>query len=323
MSFELTICKDKGLWDSFVSNSLQGNIFCRTPFLDSLNLDYVLYLVEKNGNPQLGIVVLRDKNGEVIRAPYSFCLYQGMLFEQKFETAPAHSRYPEAIRIVDFLLTELERSLDRISFCLHYNFGDLRSFSWFHYHQPQLGRFRIDLQYTGLLNLEDPLDFEKYFSKIRRLRRRDYFEAMKSNLSVELSKDIDKLDYLNRLTFQRQGIGRSNTAAKLLKDICAAALSGGFGQLLLCKDPKGEAIGATFFLFDEKCGYSLFAGNHPNYRDTGSGTLLMLENIKHCKERGLKWVDVCGINSPYRGDFKISFNVFPVPYFVVTWEKPR
>jgi hypothetical protein len=65
------------------------------------------------------------------------------------------------------------------------------------------------------------------------------------------------------------------------------------------------------------------AANHPEFRKTGCGTYLMIENIRRWQRKGLAAVDFVGINSPNRGDFKTSFNAVPVPYFLATWEKPK
>jgi hypothetical protein len=62
----------------------------------------------------------------------------------------------------------MEQRYDRISFCLHYRVEDLRSFQWFYYHEPQHGQFRMDLRYTGLLDLSAVQNFDAYLSTIRK-----------------------------------------------------------------------------------------------------------------------------------------------------------
>jgi hypothetical protein len=137
-----------------------------------------------------------------------------------------------------------------------------------------------------------------------------------------VSRDIDTLDRLHGMTFERQGLGRTDGEIRLVRKITPAALDQGFGELLLCRNAAGDAISATVFLYDERCGYYLLGANDPNHRRANGGTFLFLENVRRCHARGLKWVDVCGINSPDRGDFKTSFNAVPVPYVVATWENP-
>lgn len=321
MPLELTLCTSKPDWDRLVAGSPQGSVFCRTGFLDSLGVEYDLWVVRENGHPQVGAIILR-RGQDPVRAPYPFTMYQGLLFDQAFINQSVHSRIKGALDCVTFLLTEFDRRYNRISFCLHPYFEDLRGFSWFHYHEPHLGRFDIDVYYTGLIDLTKWQEFEEYLAKIRRSRRRDYHASLKVGLTVEVSRDIDALDRVHQLTFERQGVKREAESNRLLRAIAEAALTYEFGELLICRDVNREVVSAELFLYDERCGYLLIGGNDPAFRDTGSSTLMVLDSIRRCHARGLKQVDVCGINSPDRGDFKTSFNAVPVPYFVATWDRP-
>lgn len=323
MVFELNVCSDKENWNQFVRNSPQANIFCTTQFLDTLETAYQLLFVSENKINHLGAVVLKDETGQFVKSADYFFLYQGILYEQRYADARSHSGIPEMLKATDFLLTELEKNYEKILFCLHPKFKDLRSLLWFHYHEPEKGQFRTYLSYTGIIDLSGIPDFENFLKTIRSTRRYEYRKGLKDGLIVESSNDIEKLDYLHRLTFERQGLKRDDKAGKLLRRIAAAALEQKFGELLLCKNKDGETLSATLYLYDDLCGYYLYGANHPEYRNSFSGTLLMLENIKHCQERGLREIDVCGINSPQRGDFKTSFNAEPTPYFTVIWERGK
>ena len=318
----LTECTDPTRWDAFVANSPQGSIFCRIVLLDALGVEYNFWFVEKNGQPLAGAVILRRGNIPLY-APYSYTMYQGILLAKHSNSLPPHGRAKWILEVTEALLNGLSEHYDRLSFCLHYAFGDLRCIQWFHYHEPHLGQFKFDLYYTGLLDLTTSSDFNTYLATIRQTRRYEYRKALREGLTVELSQDIDTLDHLHCLTFERQGLERSEEAERLLRTIAAAALAHGFGELLICRDRSGEVTSATLFLYDEQCGYYLFGANHPAYRSSNSGTFLMIENIRRCYVRGVKRVDMCGINSPNRGDFKTSFNALPAPYFVATWEKPQ
>lgn len=322
MSFKLGLCTDKQIWNNFVSRSPQANVFCLTPFLDSLKQNYQLWLVKKNNQIHLGLIMFQKGKGKFTPCPQNFFMYQGLLLASFYKQQVVHRRTIETLKVVDFLLAQLEKGYDKIAFYLHPAFEDLRSFLWFHYHEPKKGQFKVNLKYTGLINLKQFSNFESYLKTIRKVRRYEYHQALKNKLRIGTSQDIEKLDYLHQLTFERQGIKRSKGSSKNLKNITKAALLRGFGELLFCKNTKEKVIGATLYLYDKKCGYYLVGANHPDYRNTGSGTFLMLENIRRCQDRGIHWVDVCGINSPNRGDFKASFNAEPIPYFEVTWEKP-
>jgi hypothetical protein len=321
MPFTLAKWEDKQRWDNFVCASPQANIFCTTQFLDALLEEYDLLMVEENGRSQIGAVVLKH-DGSPTRAPYPFTMYQGILFDQAGLAKPFHKRLKWQLDVVESLLAALERLYDRISFCIHYAVEDMRSFQWFHYHTPELGQFRIDLRYTGLLDLQTVPDFNHYLGTVRSVRRQEYRYAQEKGLSTEVSTDVGLLSRLHRMTFDRQGITQSTEEERLLLSIAEASLKNGFGRLLVCRDGSGNAASATLFLYDAHCGYYLFGGNDPDYRKTGAGTYLVLENIKWCMENRLSRVDFVGINSPNRGDFKTSFNAAPRPYFIVTWERP-
>jgi len=318
MSLDLTLCTDKREWDSFIESSSQGNVFCYSSFLDALRVDYDLLLVKKGDVAQAGTLVLKHNGRPAEQAR----TYHGLMFNSLVREMPYHKRLKWILEVTDFLLAEMKERYDIISFSMHHSVEDIRSFQWFHYHEPEKGLFRTDLRYTGLIELEGCKSFEDYISSIRKTRRHEYRKAINDGLIAELSKDINELERLHRLTFERQAINQNIDEAQALRNIAASALSNGFGELLLCKDHKGNTASATLYLYDKECGYYLFGANDPDFRDTGSGTFLMLENIKRCYEKEIRKIDVCGINSPNRGDFKTSFNAAPVPYFSVKWKKP-
>ncbi len=321
MPFTLVQCRDAQEWDEFVGSSPQGSVFCSTAFLSALEAERELWFVAEAGRPVLGAVILRQA-GRPLPAPYPFAPYLGVLIGARYAELPSHSRFAAVLRGLDFLLAELEVRSELISFCLHPAFEDLRGFSWFHYHQPERGRFRIELRYTGMLEASALADWEAYLESIRRLRQREYRKACVGGLVVEKSQDVGTLERLHQLTFERQGIAVPEREARLLRRISCAALQHGFGELLVCRNAGGETLAATLFLYDARCGYSLFGATDPQQRDTGAYTFLILENLLRCRERGVARVDFVGVNSPNRGDYKLSFNFKPVPYFVATWQKP-
>jgi hypothetical protein len=322
MALNLIECADKDRWDRFAAESPHGSIFCLTPFLDALGEEYRLLLVaEERGEPLAGIVLILH-GGQPFPVQYPLTMYQGVLLGIGLCRQPAHSRIKQTLEVLAFLLAELEKRYDRLVVCPHHRFEDLRAFSWFHYHEPDRGRFRIELQYSGLLDLAQVADFDQYFASIRTVRRQEYRRCRANGFSIHSSKDIELLDRLHRLTFVRQEIEREPEEVRLLRSIAQAALEKGFGELLTCVCPDGTVASANLFLFDRGCAYYWVAANDPEYRKTGCATYLMIENIRHWQEKRFKTLDFVGINSPYRGDFKTSFNALPVPYFIAIWERP-
>jgi lipid II:glycine glycyltransferase (peptidoglycan interpeptide bridge formation enzyme) len=321
MSITLQAAPDDATWNSFVNASAHGSVFCRAEFVKALGEDHELLMLAENGNPKLGAVVIKQ-GGQPIRAPYPMTMYQGVICCGDFQAMNCHKRSKWLLEHLTFLFAKMEERYDRISFCLFHKFDDLRGFQWFNYHEPQLGTFKIDLRYTGILELAGIQDFETYLTMVRAVRRQEYRKALGEGFTVEMSTDIDLLNGLHKKTFERQGIVRGGEEEQLLLNITGTALENGFGELLVCRDKNGNPASATLFLYDQHYGYYLISANDPDYRKSGCGTFLMMENIRRCLDKGLSGVDFVGINSPNRGDFKTSFNARPVPYYVVSWDRP-
>jgi len=314
-------CKNKNKWDQFISTSPQGNIFSKTCFLDALSVQYELWLIENNKELVGGAVILKGEN-KVLQQQYPFSMYQGIFFSDLWQKLSIHKRPVWQAEIMQFLLDQLTQHYSTLSFCLHYSLDDLREIQWFNYHMPEMGQFQLNLRYTGIIDLNATKNIEEYLLSIRKTRRNEYRQASR-NLTVEKTKNIKVLDQLHQLTFERQGIQRTKEEVSLLKSITSAALKKNFGELLVCLDSNKKPASATLFLYDNHCGYYLFGANDPDYRKSNSGVYLFIENIKKSKERGINNIDVCGINSPNRGDFKTSLNAKPIPYFIATWQKPK
>ncbi|MEO8762223.1 MAG: GNAT family N-acetyltransferase [Bacteroidia bacterium] len=122
---------------------------------------------------------------------------------------------------------------------------------------------------------------------------------------------------MENLTFERQGLKRSELEIKNFKNIAKAAIDSKVGNILICKNRDNIVLGATLFLEDTKAAYYFAGANHPEYRKSGCGTFLLIESIRKCYDKNLKKIDMVGINSPNRGLFKVSLNALPTPYFEV------
>ena len=316
----LSLCDSHDLWDEFIKHSPQYNIFCQTAFLKSLGTNFELWWVMDRNIPCLGAILIKGGDGQPVRAPFPFSLYQGILFNHKYSLMQCHQRVNESLRLIDFLLTEFKQIYSRISFCLHPKIDDVRGFSWFNYHEPEYGNFHTGISYTGIIDLTDKYDFEDYLMAIRKSRRYEYRKACKEKMFVESSEDFDLLEKLYIQTFERQDISVDASALKILRSIAESALDKKYGELTVCRNEQGEALSAALFLYDDNCCYYMVGANNPDHRQTGSGVFIVLENIRIFQSKGYKYIDVCGLNSPSRGGFKSSLNAMPTPYYVTTWE---
>lgn len=313
--WEINFKEDKPVWDAFVSTSPQRSIFVYSKFLDSLLVNYDLVTCCDKGKIVVGVVVIYADSGSPIDTIFPFAQYQGILLADNSSQA-AHSQITHEFRIVEYFIAQLTEHYKKYCFCQSWRLRDLRPFQWYNYHEPQNGQFKIELRYTAILEVNRFDDFDDYLSSVRTLRRRELKKASPL-LALRNSDDGIILDELHARTFARQNIDRTNQESVLVKSILKHAIAGNYGKMS-CAMLDDVPVSASLFLYDDRTAYYLFGANDPGYRDTGSGTFLMMHMIKEAFSKGVHEIDFVGANSPNRGDFKISLNAELRPYFITS-----
>jgi lipid II:glycine glycyltransferase (peptidoglycan interpeptide bridge formation enzyme) len=132
---------------------------------------------------------------------------------------------------------------------------------------------------------------------------------------VKIHQSDDLLLFLNlyQQTFERQGLTIDVDTLGLVQRICKQAMAQGYGYLSSAiLDDRTASM--AFFISDARCSYYLFGANDPALRETNASSKLLLDNIALSAHKGLQIFDFVGVNSPQRGDFKLSFNAELVPY---------
>ena len=313
--FELTEVGDDALWDRLVATSPQGTVFSQSGFLRSLGCPFKRYLISDPQKPVALCCAVEDPSCEQLLA-YDFTPYQGILFLPDLFILP-RQRVLDEFRITEFVVTAFTERYRTIAMSMSWLFTDLRPFLWHNYHQSDLGQFKVTPRYTGILDLRN-VDSATLPAQTRACRRQELRKA--AAYIVQEERDVDRFLALYALTFARQDIVLPASTLALVCGITNAALEQGYGRLTSCTTPQGVAS-MTLFLFDRQRTYYLFAANDPDLRNTGAATRLMFENIFYAKEQGLVELDFVGVNSPNRGDFKLSFNPELKLYFDVRYER--
>lgn len=324
MNLVLSRIEDLALWDSELKGSPQSNIYCSGAFLQSLGCRYRLYMVADGGRPLLGCPVLLNPDGSPRTTTHPYAMYQGPWFTSAFQAQSPHSQVGAGLEVLDFLLASLEKEYAAMHFDSHWLLPDLRSFSWFHYGEPN--RFQIDLFYSGIVDCSAHRDFSGFLASLRKTRRQEYRALDDGSLTVEAVSQSSELgDFLRlyKATFDRQKITVSEDDSRLVEAIARGALGGGYGTLYLCRRKDGRLVSAALFLRDTRTSYYQFGANDPECRDLPGGSLVVLSGIRAAMQDGLLYVDMVGMNSPSRGGFKASFNARPRPYFSLSWQAGR
>lgn len=304
------------IWDDFVSTSPHRSIFASNKFIESLKTKYNLVTCYDQGSIVAGAVMILSDLDSTIENPFPFTMYQGILLSDNSHMKP-HSRIPYEQKTVEFFLKELVSYYNKLCLCQSWKFCDMRAFQWYNYGKKQDGLFDINLRYTGILDLSIYNNFENYLSSIRTVRRQEYNKAAKL-LQIKITDDEGLLDELHYKTFERQGIQKDLKQSILVRSITKSAIANNYGGLK-CAMLDDVPVSAILFLYYNKIAYYIFGATNPEYRNTFAGTYLLTDMIKDAFSRDLKEVDFVGVNSPNRGDYKISFNAELKPYFITTF----
>ena len=308
-SYVLSVCSDMRAWDALVHESPQGHVFSSNAFLQSLDAPCTRYVVTTpQGEILAGAAVMLHESA-MAKAPFAFSPHQGILFAKSISSLGQHKRVTAELRVTTFLIGSLLDIFSNFSMALSPFFRDLRPFQWHNYGKNELPQFEIRQRYTGHVSLIN-FEINSYLSTVRTVRRQEY---KKTRALIEQSRDLQLFLKLYKQTFDRQGIAVADKTLSQVERICVNALDGGYGHLS-CAKVDGCAASMAFFVSDQDCAYYLFGANDPDFRDANASSKLLIENITTFAAQGLKRFDFVGVNSPQRGDFKLSFNAELVPY---------
>jgi len=308
-SYVFSRCTDVAAWDALVDESPQGHVFSKAAFLQSLGVPYTCYLVTTpQGEVLAGAAILKDGDC-MARAPFAFTPHQGILFASLVAKQSAQKRLTTEFRITEFMIEALLGAYKNFSMSLSPSFNDLRPFLWHNYDLEGAPKFEIKHRYTGCVNLKD-LVLTDFLATVRTVRRQEY---KKSQVLIQKTDDLPLFLSLYKQTFERQGLVIDPSALNLVKNICSKSIFQSSGYLSAAY--AGDRVASmAFFISDSNCAYYLFGANDPNMRDANASSKLLLDNIELSAQKGLRRFDFVGVNSPQRGDFKLSFNAELVPY---------
>lgn len=307
--YALSRFTDMVAWDALVDDSPQGHVFSKAAYLQSLDVPYTCYVVTTpQGEVLAGTAILQDGNC-MARAPFAFTPYQGIFFARLVANQSPQKRLTTEFRITEFLIEVLLGVYPNFSMSLSPSFHDLRPFLWHNHDQEGAPKFEIRHRYTGCVNLKDFVLMD-FLVNVRTVRRQEY---KKSHIFIQTTDDLPLFLSLYKQTFERQGLLIDTSTLNLVKNICSKAIAQSFGYLSAAN--VGDRVASmAFFISDTNCAYYLFGANDPNMRDANASSKLLLDNIALSAHKGLNRFDFVGVNSPQRGDFKLSFNAELVPY---------
>lgn len=312
MDYSFKQCADNTAWDNLIKNSLQGSFFSSSYFLNLTN-SLNRYFISYKNKIVAGVIINSKTDKKII--PY---IYQGLILHKDFEVQKNHKFYKKYSELILYLCNVLKNEFKKCEISLHHSIHDLRAFQWFNYNQKKES-VKILIKYTGILHLNNYKNFENYLNEVRAVRRQEY---KKNNDLFDIVEEYNtkNLDKLHEKTFLRQNIKRNSLEKKIVKRIITKLLNDKIGRLVTIKLKNSDkAISSSYFLTDNKNAYNLTLATDPIYRKYSPGTKLLFNQIKNCFSKKINRIDFVGVNSPDRGDYKLSFNPELKKYFIINY----
>jgi len=239
------------------------------------------------GNDNWDVLIV-EKNNEIIAA-LTYCLEKKFIFNYIVQPVltPINGiwiKYPPNIRESKKLVFEKEvmsdiadkiDSLNIDMFSQNFNYvTNWLPFYWKKYEQTT--------RYTYVI--ENTKSIENIFSDFSRLVRNN-IKKSESAVRVYESDDIKKFYNINMMTFDRKNMKIPYTfdIVKRIDDACVSKKS---RKIFIIEDKNSNIHCASYLVWDYANVYILMLGNNPEFRNSGSTTLLFWEGIKFANKNG-------------------------------------
>jgi hypothetical protein len=261
--------------------------------------------------------VIIEKGGELFaRMPYVLSKKRGrtdITMPQLTQTlGPWLRPYPgkEAKRLSEEkqLMTELIDQLPQFSYFsqnLHYSTTNWLPFYW--------KGFQQTTRYTYVL--EDLTDLDAVFSSFTRAKRKNMRKAAKL---VTVKQDLPAKEFYDNhvLTLAKQG-EEIVYSFDLFQRIHQASYVRQAGKTFYCVDDDDNLHSAIFVIWDIDSAYYLISSIDPDFRNSGSATLLIWEALQYLADKTQKFDFEGSMIEGVENSFR-SFGAQQVPYFQVT-----
>ncbi len=297
---------DYSEWDDFVNESPQGNIFCRSWWLEAVcPKGFEILVLRKGGRIVAGMPMVRSRKlgREAIHMP-RLTQTLGVLL-----APPTGQKYETRLSSEMDVLKELVRAtpaVDYFSMNFHHSFTNWLPFYWAGYMQTT--------RYTYII--ENLSDLDAVFRNMDTKQRSKIRKAKRSGVVVEEGCDLVTFLELNRKTFARQSKEPSYTR-EFVRSLDAACARHNARTIFLTKDRENKPHSALYVVYDNKCMYKLMSGADPELRSSGAHALAVWRSIELAHKLNITY-DCEGSNIENMECFNRSLGARQTLYFSIT-----
>jgi hypothetical protein len=295
------------LWDAFVDQSPQGDVFCYHWWLEAITKsNFKILAILENDEIVAGIPLALDTNNKINVPPLTRTL--GVLYKnQDYQSGR------KQISTERKWLSELLKYLpldDFVQMCMHHNFKDWLPFRW--------NGFCQTTRYTYILNYENKT-LDDLWNNVDAENRRIIKRATENGIRIEITDNFDLIYHCQSLSLQRQGLKLwiPYNDIKLLDE---AVVKRGNRIIFKAIDNMNQVHAALYIAFNKRSAYDLMDGSDTKFRNLGSHTLLLWEAVKYFRDK-VEYFNFGGSDIQQIEKYIKGFGGTLTPYFHIFNEK--
>ncbi|HEX3000447.1 MAG TPA: GNAT family N-acetyltransferase [Armatimonadota bacterium] len=305
-NLEASEIRDNLLWDAFVAESPQGNVFSTSAWMGAAagaqgGIPRICGVFE-NGRLMAGASFLELARGPFRKATIApLAPYCGFLFAPFSGTRPSEEESRNAA-LAEALIRCLLSRYHHVLLVQDPRYQDMREFLQ--------KNFACRVRYSYILDITD----------IDRLRERmeprvrSVIRKAESSLTVSGVIGLDEFGGLYERVYRDRG-NHCPIPRAYVERLSGDLISAGIAEMRAVRDQSGALIAAHVVVFDRDTVYGLTNGAVPDRSSSGAFSLLLWDTIQRHRVTRKRY-DLTGANLPSIAFFKKGFGGALAPYFV-------
>ena len=316
--------KDVSIWDNFLYETENSNIFSHSDFEDINIRDHKIkrYFIYDGKEIIASFKLYLKKkiisDGNLLYTPINY---------KNFKNQNKSKILQKKAAILKKFIEIITKNFNKGNFCLDHNTSDIREFDWYNFDKKKKIFFLNEIKYTTILDTKK-LNFDlskitetNFYKDCSERTRRQIKKSL--DQGYEFKEDFDFEDYekIIKKTFDRQKKKADfniNQNFKVFEKLHEKKL------LRMYKTIKNDEIQALMVVgIINDNSIFIHGGRASNNTDDLSFTFNLINSFYSIKNLGLKKFDLEGINSPKRGSFKTGFGGNIYPYYNIQFKNKK
>ncbi len=258
---------------------------------DKIVASMPIYIKQKYGLKYITQPKLTQTNGIYIKYPNN----------QKYEKRLSYEK-----DIVYKIINQLEK-LNIVFYQqnFHYSVTNWLPFYWKGYEQTT--------RYTYLI--DDISDLETVFNNFSHAKRKN-IKNINSDIKVKFDLSSKEFYENHKMTLKKQGCV-IDYSYDVFKRIYDSSYENKAGKTIYAVDKVGNLHSAIFFIWDENSAYDLISTIDPDFKNSGSASLLVFEAIKYVSNLTQKFDFEGSMIEGVENSFR-QFGAVQKPYFTIS-----